>query len=75
MKHEIKRKRKGAFDSIKISKEYKYLYKKEKKIRIDFHGNRDFYNWIKGIAIEFGKSGDSENNKAEIIIKFIERHF
>ena len=28
--------------------------KKENKIRKDFHGNRDFYNLIKGIAIELG---------------------
>jgi len=49
--------------------------KKENKIRKDFHGNRDFYNLIKGIAIEL-KSGDySEKEKVEIIIKNIERNF
>ena len=51
---------------------------KERKIykfRKDFHGNHDFYNLIKGIAIEL-KYGDSTDiEKVEIINKYIERNF
>ena len=66
---------KRQFGEIKDSKEYKDLMKKETKIRKDFHGNRDFYNLIRGIAIGL-KSGDStDNEKVSIIIKYIERNF
>ena len=41
-----------VFESIKRSKKFIYLMKKENKIIIDFHGNRDFYSLIRGIAIE-----------------------
>jgi len=47
----------NIFESIKTEKLFKYLYKKEKRIRIDFHGNRDFYNLIKGIAYELVSLG------------------
>ena len=51
--------------------------KKENKIKIDFHGNRDFYNLIKGVAIYFSKlEYDLDNNeKINIIINYIERNF
>jgi len=45
---------KENFADIKNEDLYKDLIKKEKKIRIDFHGNRDFYNLIKGIAYQIG---------------------
>ena len=70
------KKEKGQFNTIKKKKEFITLYKKEKKIKIDFHGNRDFYNLIKGIAIELRKLGDLSNeDKVQIIIKYIERNF
>ena len=58
-------------------KEFKNLYKKDNRIRKDFHGIRDFYNLIKGIAIEFGRLGNYSNNKdkIQIIEKYIERNF
>jgi len=50
--------------------------KKEKKIKIDFHGNRDLYNLIKGIAREFGILDEIEDNEVvSITEKYIERNF
>ena len=67
---------KKQFESIKESKEYQQYLKKENKIRKDFHGNRDFYYLIKGIANALGGLGDSnDNEKVPIIIKYIERNF
>jgi hypothetical protein len=72
-----KPKRKTGFEDIKIKKQFKDLFIKENKIRKDFHGNNDFYNLIKGIAIEFGRLGNvyDENDKLQIIEKHIERNF
>ena len=70
-----KEREKRQFDAIKQEEDFKYLMKKEKKIRIDFHGNRDFYNIIRGIAIDL-KSGDiTDQDKVAIIIRYIERNF
>ena len=67
---------KGTFETIKQSKEFIELMKKDDTIRKDFHGNRDFYNLIKGIANALRQSGDlGDNEKVAIIIKFIERNF
>ena len=67
---------KGNFDFIKQTKDFKNLMNKEKKIRNDFHGNRDFYYLIKGIARELGKLGDyNDIKKVDIIIGHIERNF
>ena len=64
-----------GLESIKQEKYFKDLMKKEKKIRKDFHGNRDFYNIIRGIAIQL-KSGDMiDKDKVPIIIQYIERNF
>ena len=67
----------NEFEYIKELKEFKNLYKKDNRIRKDFHGIRDFYNLIKGIAIEFGRLGNYSNNKdkIQIIEKYIERNF
>ena len=74
--YEKGKKEKRQFSSIKETKKYKDLFKKENKIRKDFHGNRDFYNLIKGIARELGRLGDSnDSNKVPIIVKYIERNF
>ena len=48
---------------------------KENKIIIDFHRSHDFYNLIRGIALEL-KTGDyTDKEKVSIIIKYIERNF
>ena len=69
---------KRQFSDIKQDDKFKELMKSETKIRKDFHGNRDFYHIIKGIAYDFGKTidlEDSNNEKIRIIIKYIERNF
>ena len=64
------------FSEIKNLKEFKNLWKKEKTIKVDFHGNRDLYNFIKGIAREIGKLNEIEDNEVvSIIEKYIERNF
>ena len=52
-------------------------FKKENRIRRGFHGNLDFYNLIKGIALEFRnlRYYYDENDKLKIIEKYIERNF
>ena len=60
----------NEFEYIKEFKEFKNLYKKDNRIRKDFHGIRDFYNLIKGIAIEFGRLGNFSNNKDKIQIQY-----
>ena len=70
-----KEKEKRTFESIKGEKEFNYFLKIENKIRKDFHGNRDFYNLIRGIAIELRAGDSTDNDKASIIIKYIERNF
>jgi len=76
-KDKPKEREKRQFEFIKGLKEFKNLFIKETKIRKDFHGNRDFYNLIKGIAIEFGRLGNDndENDKLQIIEEYIERNF
>ena len=56
---------------------YKKLLKKEEKIKSEFHGNRDFYNIIKGVAIEGSKLNNisDENQIIPIIENYIERNF
>ena len=65
------------FDFIEKSKDYNDMMKKDERIKKDFHGNRDFYYLIKGIAYDIGDSADySDNEKfTKIIIKHIERNF
>ena len=64
------------FGDIKEEALFKELMKKENKIRIDFHGNRDFYHLIKGTAHDLGKSTEStDEEKVKIIVKYIERNF
>jgi len=57
--------------------EYKKLLKKEKKIKLEFHGNRDFYNIIKCVAIEGSKLNNisDEAQIVPIIENYIERNF
>ena len=66
---------KRQFGEIKRLKDFTDLLKKDEKVRKDFHGNNDFYNLIRGIAIDL-KSGEfTDNEKVAIIIKNIERNF
>ena len=74
--------KKKTFSEIKDKKEFKNLLKKEKKIKVEFHGNRDLYNFIKGIAKEIGRldengSGEGmDNNRVVLIVENnIERNF
>ena len=62
------------FWEIKRMEEYIKLFIKEEKIKVDFHGNLDFYNFIKDIAIELTYFKDKEVI-IDIIEKFIERNF
>jgi superfamily II DNA/RNA helicase len=62
------------FAEIKDTKEFKNLLKKEKKIKVDFHGNRDLYNFIKGIAREIrrldenGSGEGMDHNRVVLIV-------
>ena len=67
---------KKEFSEIRKMKKFKNLLKKEKKISQDFHGNRDLYDFIKGIAIEVGRLSTSDPIEVkDIIEKYIERNF
>ena len=63
------------FEDIEKEEEYEKLYKREGKIKIDFHGNRDFYYLIKGIAYDLNENNEGENIALilEKIEKYIER--
>ena len=65
------------FREIEREQEFIKLLKKDKKINSEFHGNRDFYNIIKGVAIEGSKLNSilEEKQIVPIINKFIERNF
>jgi len=68
--------RQRDFKEIKTMKEYIKLFKNEEKIKIDFHGNRDFYNFIKDIAFELGQLRHFEDNTINYIIEnYIEKYF
>jgi len=58
--------------SLLNNKYYKNLYEKDKKVKVDFLGNRDFYYIIKGIANEMN---DNNLDYKVIIKKYIERNF
>ena len=62
---------------IEKETEFKALLIKEKKIKVDFHGNRDFFYLIKGIAREINETNETEDikYKVELIEKYIERNF
>ena len=62
---------------IEIHPEFKKELKKERKIKTEFHGNRDFYNIIKGVAIEGSKlmNISDESQIKPIIENYIERNF
>ena len=65
------------FKEIEIQPDFKKELKQEKNIKTEFHGNRDFYNIIKGVAIEGSKLNNIliEKDIIPIINSFIERNF
>ena len=67
---------KKEFKEILRMKDFITVLKNEKKIKENFHGNRDLYNFIKEIAIETGRLSSFENNiVVNIIERYIERNF
>ena len=68
--------KKSLFMEIKMKKEFKNLLRKEKKIKEDFHSNRDLFNYIRGIASRVAKLGNINEIETKIIINnCIERNF
>ena len=68
--------KKMKFSFLKNTSEFKELFKKDKKININFHGNRDFYNLIRGIAFDLRSSQEYNNEEIiQIINRYIERNF
>ena len=65
------------FSEIKGDDEFIKLLKKDRKIKTEFHGNRDFYSLIKGVAREVSKLSCKSDEKVivPIINHFIERNF
>ena len=68
--------KKTAFGEIKLKDEFIKLLEKEKKIKLDFHSNRDLYNYIRGIANKASRlSSFDESELKNIINNCIERNF
>ena len=64
------------FSEIRLMKEFRSLFKKEKAINLDFHGNGDLFYLIKGVAIEAGSLSTSDQIEIkDIVEKYIERNF
>lgn len=68
---------KKDFLGIQSKTEFQKYYKKDKKINLGFHGNRDFYYLIKGIATELNTLNNTTKSEkiVEIIEKYIKRNF
>ena len=66
-----------SFSELTTRDDFLIKLKKENKIKIDFHGNRDFFNLIKGIARELNETNEIEDIESvvKLIIKYIERNF
>ena len=64
-------------NQIETQPEYKNLFNSERKIKNEFHGNRDFYNIIKGVALEGSQLNNisDETQIVPIIERYIERNF
>ena len=68
----------GNFSDVKKMNEYKVLYTNNRSINEEFHGNRDFYNYIRGVCNIKSLSKNLENIDPDIsqqIEKVIERNF
>ena len=66
-----------CFGEIVYDIEYIKLFKKDKRIKTEFHGVRDFYNLIKGVALDGLKLLNISDEKqiVPIINNYIERNF
>ena len=72
----VERFKKNEFSEIAIDPDFQKLLKDVDEIKFDFHGNRDFYFFIKGIAREASKLGEHiDNTCVSIVEKYIERNF
>ena len=68
----------GKFADVKTMNEFKVLYSNNRSVNHEFHGNRDFYNYNKGVYSIKSISKNIENNDNNIgqqIEKVIERNF
>jgi len=68
----------GNFNDFKKNNEYKTLYTNNRSVNEEFHGNRDFYNYIKGVCNIKSLSKNLDNTDSDIseqIEKVIERNF
>ena len=65
------------FKEIEGEQEFIKLLKRDRIIKSEFHGNRDFYNIIKGVAIEGSRLNSISDEKqiVPIINNYIERNF
>ena len=77
VKNEIKlffeNKKQKFLDNPFESEDFKKLYENDRTIKEEFHGNRDFYYLIKGIANEINENNNS--NLQEVVKRHIERNF
>jgi len=68
----------GGFGDVKKMYEYQVLYSKNRSVNQEFHGNRDFYNYNKGVCNIKSLSKNNENYGSKVsqeIEKVIERNF
>ena len=67
----------GNFDDVKKMDEFKALYMKNRSVIQDFHGNRDFYNYNRGVCNikSILKNSEIDNDVSQKIEKVIERNF
>jgi len=61
-----------VFSNFETNNEYKKLFSNNKKIKSDFHGNRDYFYLIRGVANYLNETNE---NPVKIIEKYIERNF
>jgi MoxR-like ATPase len=67
---------KTPLEEIKSKKKFKNLLAKEKRIKEDFHSNRDLYNYIRGIATRVARLDSFDEAEIKTIINnCIERNF
>ena len=72
-----KEKKREPLKKFMDNEDFNKLLLKEKTINIEFHGNIDYFNLIKGVARELNESNKIEDSKSvvSIIEKYIERNF
>lgn len=70
-------KKREPLKNVRHNDDFKKLLLEENTIDIDLHGNRDYFNLIKGVARELNETNEIEDSKSvvSIIEKYIERNF